>query len=141
MWMVKHKKFTCNKNVDIYDLWKSNFVRGKFLKIRLSRNLPRGHARSHKKNWARLVQLFWRLLDTNKQTHTHPRQEKYIYLIPFICGRERKESDSSFDFKDSNKHETQQLFSVNRAKMLARPDRFSRFDVHCIQTDRKTSQI
>ena len=68
-----------------------------------------------------------------KHTDTHPpRQAKYIYLIPFICGRERKESDSSFDFKDSKKHETQQLLSVNRAKMLARPDRLSRFDVHCI---------
>ena len=31
-------------------------------------NLPWGHARFHKKIWARSDQPFWRFLDTNKQT-------------------------------------------------------------------------
>ena len=31
-------------------------------------NLHWGHVRSHKKFWARSVQPFWRLLDTDKQT-------------------------------------------------------------------------
>ena len=58
---------------------KSNFVRGKFLKIRISINLLLDHVRSHKKIWARSVQPFWRLLDTNKQTDI---QAKYLQGVP-----------------------------------------------------------
>ena len=63
---------------------KSNFVRSKFLKIRSSINLYWGHARSYKKcmpdrfSW----QLFWRFLDTNKQTD---KQSINIPLIDNFC--------------------------------------------------------
>ena len=39
-------------------------------------NLPWGHVRFHTKNWARTVQPFKRLLDTNKLINT---QAKYIF--------------------------------------------------------------
>ena len=62
--------------VRLGNLKKSNFVRDKFLKIRSSINLPMGSHEVPKKIWARSVQAFWRLLDTNKQTD---RQAKYIF--------------------------------------------------------------
>ena len=51
---------------------KSNFVRSKFFKIRSSINFPVGHMK-YQKIWARSVQPFCRLLDTN-------RQAKYMYI-------------------------------------------------------------
>ena len=49
-------------------------------------NLPCGHVMSHKKIWARSVQPFWRLLDTNKQTDRQTdRQAKFIYRSSNLC--------------------------------------------------------
>ena len=43
---------------------------GNFLKFWALINLPRSHVRSHTKFGPQTIQLFWRLLHTNKQTDT-----------------------------------------------------------------------
>ena len=52
--------------MDFENFRKSNFVRGKLLKIRSSINLPWGQTKFHKKFGP---DRFSRLLDTNKQTN------------------------------------------------------------------------
>ena len=67
--------FSFNKKFrGFFKIFKKKFDGGKSI------NLPWGHMRSHK-NWARSVQSFWRLLDTNGQKDKRtPRQAKYIYM-------------------------------------------------------------
>ena len=63
--------------MDFQNCQKSNFVRGKFLKIRAFINFPWGHARSHKKfgpeRFSRF-DIYW--IKTNKKAD---RQANYIY--------------------------------------------------------------
>ena len=67
-----HTKFLgfYTKNfVDFQNFQKSNFVRSKSLKVRSSINLPRGHARSHKKfglDRFSCIGVYW--IHTNRET-------------------------------------------------------------------------
>ena len=69
--------------VDFKNFLKSNFDRGKFLKIRSSINLPCGHAWFHKKFGPNRFSGFdVYLIQTDTQTNKHPdRQAMYITLV------------------------------------------------------------
>ena len=74
---LKQTKIRAFYKQNFMDFQNSNFVIGKFLKIRSSINLSWGHARSHKKNVCSSVQPCWRFMDTNRQT-------KYIYIFNIV---------------------------------------------------------
>ena len=62
--------------VEFQNLQKSNFVTGKFLKIRSSRNHSWGRVRSHKKIWAQSVQQVLEFIG-HKQTSKVTLKMKY----------------------------------------------------------------
>ena len=57
--------------MDFQNFQKSNFVGGKFLKIRSSINFPWGHMRSHNKfgpDWFSRFDVYWIKKKTDRQT-------------------------------------------------------------------------